>query len=300
MIPLRDNIPSRTTPVVNYTIIAVCALCFFVQMQEQPGQGSLVERLGMIPFRLTHPGEPFEMVTDVRRVMTPQGVQVVRDVRPAAPSAVPAAFTLLTCIFLHGGWMHFLGNMWFLYIFGDNVEDRFGHVGYLIFYLLAGVAASLSHLLSDPGSTIPDDRGQWGDCRCDGGVLRLVPACACAGADSDLLYPADCDSAGAAVSGGVVSAAVLPGDAVDGFDGVDGGCLVGPHWRLRHRCGGGLAAGEHGCPAAAQSDCPTRYGPDAGVPDPPAREPVVGASLASPSASWNEVNRSCVGKVIPV
>lgn len=140
---------------VNYTIIAVCALCFFVQMQEQPGQGSLVERLGMIPFRLTHPGEPFEMVTDVRRVMTPQGVQVVRDVRPAAPSAVPAAFTLLTCIFLHGGWMHFLGNMWFLYIFGDNVEDRFGHVGYLIFYLLAGVAASLSHLLSDPGSTIP-------------------------------------------------------------------------------------------------------------------------------------------------
>jgi membrane associated rhomboid family serine protease len=68
---------------------------------------------------------------------------------------MPAIFTLLTCVFLHGGWLHFLGNMWFLHIFGDNVEDRFGHVGFLIFYLVGGVAASAIHLLSEPGSTVP-------------------------------------------------------------------------------------------------------------------------------------------------
>jgi membrane associated rhomboid family serine protease len=75
--------------------------------------------------------------------------------RPAAPSAVPSWLTLLTCIFLHGGWMHFLGNMWFLWIFGDNVEDRFGHIGFVVFYLACGVGASLAHLVAAAGSTAP-------------------------------------------------------------------------------------------------------------------------------------------------
>ena len=64
-------------------------------------------------------------------------------------------YTLLTSMFLHGGWMHIIGNMWFLFIFGDNVEDRFGHVGYAIFYLASGIGASLVHLVSEPSSTIP-------------------------------------------------------------------------------------------------------------------------------------------------
>ncbi len=72
-----------------------------------------------------------------------------------APSAVPPWLTLLTCIFLHGGWMHFIGNMWFLFIFGDNVEDRLGHVGFLVFYLAAGIAASAAHLATNPASPIP-------------------------------------------------------------------------------------------------------------------------------------------------
>ena len=88
----------------------------------------------------------------VRRVPT---VAYEVENRPAAQSAVPPFLTPLTCIFLHGGWMHFLGNMWFLYIFGDNVEDRFGRWGYLLFYLASGVAASLSHLVTDPQSTVP-------------------------------------------------------------------------------------------------------------------------------------------------
>jgi membrane associated rhomboid family serine protease len=86
---------------------------------------------------------------------TPGGVRKVQQTREAAPSAVPAILTLLTCVFLHGGWMHFLGNMWFLHIFGDNVEDRFGHFGYALFYLAGGVAASLMHLVTAPFSEVP-------------------------------------------------------------------------------------------------------------------------------------------------
>ncbi|MEZ6065899.1 MAG: rhomboid family intramembrane serine protease [Planctomycetaceae bacterium] len=74
---------------------------------------------------------------------------------PAGPAAVPPLLTALTCVFLHGGWMHFLGNMWFLWIFGDNVEDRFGHFGYVAFYVVCGLAASIAHYLSDPASQIP-------------------------------------------------------------------------------------------------------------------------------------------------
>ena len=61
--------------------------------------------------------------------------------RPAAPASVPPWLTVLTCIFLHGGWLHFLGNMWFLWIFGDNVEDRFGHLRFALIYLVSGAAA---------------------------------------------------------------------------------------------------------------------------------------------------------------
>jgi membrane associated rhomboid family serine protease len=166
VIPLRDNIPSRSFPFVNYAMIAICALVFFAQLRETPGEPSLVEKYGMIPARVLHPDRPVE-VPDVRertverRIRTPFGTEVVpvkeQEVvmRPAAPAAVPAVLTLLTCVFLHGGWMHFLGNMWFLHIFGDNVEDRFGHLGYLLFYLACGVAASLAHLLSAPNSSMP-------------------------------------------------------------------------------------------------------------------------------------------------
>jgi membrane associated rhomboid family serine protease len=108
----------------------------------------------MIPARVVRPDANI-MLRDLRPVQTLGGVQLQEFERPAAPSAVPAWLTPLTCIFLHGGWMHFLGNMWFLFIFGDNVEDRMGHFGYLAFYLAAGVAASLAHLASAPGSTIP-------------------------------------------------------------------------------------------------------------------------------------------------
>ncbi len=155
MIPLRDNIPTRIFPFANYTMIAICALVFFAQLSTPPDQPSLVEKYGMIPARVSHPDEPVTIDVAIERQMTPQGPKEVVISRPAAPSPVPAVLTVLTCIFLHGGWMHFLGNMWFLHIFGDNVEDRFGHFGYVIFYLACGAAASIAHYASGPNSPVP-------------------------------------------------------------------------------------------------------------------------------------------------
>ncbi len=166
MIPLRDNIPSRTRPFVNYTMIGLCTAVFLIQLTESPEKATLVERFGMIPARVIHPDRPIEIPVAERHTgeyelhRLPDGsimqVPVVETIfREAAPSPIPPVLTLLTCIFLHGGWMHFLGNMWFLWIFGDNVEDRFGHWGYLAFYLLTGVAASLTHLVTELNSSIP-------------------------------------------------------------------------------------------------------------------------------------------------
>lgn len=155
MIPLRDSIKTQRTPFVNYLIIGICSVVFLLQLQTPEGEPTLVEKYGMIPARVTNPDQPVEIPVSERLVQTPRGIERVVERRPAAPSGVPPVLTLLTCIFLHGGWMHFLGNMWFLHIFGDNVEDRYGHFGYLLMYLACGVAASLAHYLSTPDSTIP-------------------------------------------------------------------------------------------------------------------------------------------------
>ncbi|MES1254856.1 MAG: rhomboid family intramembrane serine protease [Acidobacteriota bacterium] len=119
MIPLRDVIPSRTTPFVTTAIIAINALAWL--------------------FEVTLPPE-----------VLAQFLQ--------AYGVVPAAFhvsTLATSMFLHGSWSHVIGNMWYLWIFGDNVEDRLGHGRYLAFYLLCGVVAALGQMAMDPTSVLP-------------------------------------------------------------------------------------------------------------------------------------------------
>ncbi len=140
MIPLRDSIPASRRPVVTQAIIGVCSLVFVAQLAV-PG-GALVEQLGMVPARVFEPG--------VDHVVQGFGRPHLLE-----PALVPEWLTLVTCMFLHGGWLHFLGNMLFLWIFGDNVEDRFGRLPFLVFYLVSGAAASASHLLSAPDSTLP-------------------------------------------------------------------------------------------------------------------------------------------------
>jgi membrane associated rhomboid family serine protease len=155
MIPLRDNIPPRTFPVVNYLLIAVCGIVFFAQMADTTdGEDLLVEQFGMIPKRVLHPAEPIVLREEVivNDFGGPRREVIERNLPPLP---FTPWITLLTCTFLHGGWMHFLGNMWFLHIFGDNVEDRFGHFGYLLLYLGCGIAASAAHLALNASSTMP-------------------------------------------------------------------------------------------------------------------------------------------------
>jgi membrane associated rhomboid family serine protease len=131
MIPLRDLDTRRTGPaVVTVLLIAANALMFFFEL-------SLGARL-----------EPFVMSAAFVPARITEGGLSIGDVGLGLESG-------LLSMFLHGGWAHFLGNMLFLWIFGDNVEDRLGHVRYLAFYLLAGYAATFAHLWASPGSTVP-------------------------------------------------------------------------------------------------------------------------------------------------
>lgn len=136
---------------VNYTMIGLCGIVFLLQLAD-PGQ--LVDRFGMTPAIVTHPEQQIVVVERIP-VQTPFGPEIAERERPLAAPAVAPLLTLLTCTFLHGGWMHLIGNVWFLYVFGDNVEDRLGRFGYLIFYLGSGIAASLTHYAFQPESVVP-------------------------------------------------------------------------------------------------------------------------------------------------
>lgn len=154
MIPLRDSIDSQHTPFVNYLMIAICSLAFAAQVTSDDGGQTIIEQYGMVPVRLTDPTVQATM-TIAQPVQTPLGIAIQKREHVLADSPISPWLTLITCMFLHGGWMHFIGNMWFLYVFGDNVEDRFGHLGYLAMYVGTGIVAGASHLLTDEASPIP-------------------------------------------------------------------------------------------------------------------------------------------------
>ena len=133
MIPVRDTIPHRHTPVVTWALIAVNVIVFLYELSLEPQD---LERLfylfGIVPARYTHP----EWAQQIGLPMD--------DYWP-----------FLTCMFLHGGWGHVIGNMWTLWIFGDNVEDRMGPGRFLGFYLLTGVLSGLTHWFTNAQSTVP-------------------------------------------------------------------------------------------------------------------------------------------------
>ena len=124
MIPLQDTVQARGVPLVTWGIILLNGLVFLYELSLPPEQLEyLIAQLGMVPARL---------------------------------GADPDSYwTVLTCMFLHGGWMHFIGNMWVLFLFGDAVEDRMGPARYLVFYLLCGLAAGLTHYFTKLSSEVP-------------------------------------------------------------------------------------------------------------------------------------------------
>jgi membrane associated rhomboid family serine protease len=131
--PLKDDIPSRRRPIVTIGLIATCLLVFLWQASLTARAGTYaVYRYGFIPAVLLGDAE-----------------------LPAELAVLPPAATLLTSMFLHGGLMHLAGNMLYLWVFGNNIEDSLGHVRFLIFYLLCGIAAAFAQALPDPSSEIP-------------------------------------------------------------------------------------------------------------------------------------------------
>jgi membrane associated rhomboid family serine protease len=146
MIPLKDDAPRVSTPYINYVLIVVNALVFLFQWSMTTrAQEQFAEVFGMVPARLTvvlfdHGYVPWQLTQQL-------GTRYV----PPLAGILP----LFTSMFLHGSPLHLIGNMLFLWIFGDNVEDRVGHGLYLVFYLTCGVAAALFHTLLNASSTIP-------------------------------------------------------------------------------------------------------------------------------------------------
>ena len=133
MIPLHDDNPAHTTPLVTVGLIALCTLVYLYQASLPPHPGELfVYRFGAIP------------ATVFGQAALPA------ELHGAAPIVA-----LITSMFLHGGWMHLIGNMLYLWIFGDNVEDAMGHGRFIVFYVVCGILAVFSHAVTDPLSTVP-------------------------------------------------------------------------------------------------------------------------------------------------
>ncbi len=132
MIPLKDDNPTYTFPFVTVIIIAINFLIFIFQLpMGRLEEFTFVRMAGAIPYEITH----------------------LKDLYP--PAFVPIPFTLFTAMFVHGGLLHIAGNMLYLWIFGDNIEDRVGHIGFIFFYLITGIVASLAHILMTPNSLVP-------------------------------------------------------------------------------------------------------------------------------------------------
>ena len=143
MFPLRDENPTELVPFVTFFIIlANVAVWLFVQ-----GAGSGDMFLQSLCEYGAIPGEVTGQI--------PPGSSV--DLGPGATCRVGGlgAGSIISSMFMHGGWMHLIGNMWFLWVFGNNIEDSMGHVRYLVFYLLTGALAAAAHIAADPGRAIP-------------------------------------------------------------------------------------------------------------------------------------------------
>lgn len=131
MLPIRDDTPRSTTPYINYFLIVLNLLIFYFEWTLSPRSLQGFEyKFAFVPLNITG---------------------WVSGSVPASVALVP----FISSMFLHANWWHVIGNMWFLRIFGDNVEDRLGHFGYLIFYLLCGVGADLAHLVFNFNSHLP-------------------------------------------------------------------------------------------------------------------------------------------------
>jgi len=133
MIPLKDDNPTSNRPIITYFLIGSCVLIFLIQLSSQSYKtGQLFYTYGLIP-----------------------SVLMGHNQLPMDLYAVPAYLTIFTSMFMHGGFMHLIGNMLYMWIFADNIEDNLGPTKFIIFYLLSGIGAAMSQVLMDVHSQIP-------------------------------------------------------------------------------------------------------------------------------------------------
>jgi membrane associated rhomboid family serine protease len=157
MFPLRDDNPTTLTPGVTWLLIALCSMVFLYQVYLEATQGPQAAQI----FAYQYGAVPAAIA----------GGQKL----PESVAIIPAAAGVFTSMFLHGGWMHLIGNMWFLWIFGNNIEEAMGHLRFLAFYLICGVLASASHILLYPTSTIPTIGASGAIAGVMGAYLMLYP-----------------------------------------------------------------------------------------------------------------------------
>src|SRR5690242_8801519 len=150
MFPLRDENPSATLPWITRTLIVINVAVFLYELALGRALGTWMATYALIPLRVT---------------LALQGNE---------PFLAPG-LTFVTSMFLHGGWMHLIGNMWFLWIFGDNVEERLGTIRYIIFYFVVGVAGALAQVFSLPSSTAPMIGASGAIAGVLGGYVMLYP-----------------------------------------------------------------------------------------------------------------------------
>ncbi len=144
MFPYRDDNPTLLTPYLTLGIIATNLLVWWMVqgLGTEPALSASICRLGLIP------GEALGLLEPGTRIPAGQGLSCVVGTVPTWPTG-------FTSMFLHGGWFHLLGNLWFLWVFGNNVEDSMGHGRFLVFYLLCGLCAAAAQVAVDPASAVP-------------------------------------------------------------------------------------------------------------------------------------------------
>jgi membrane associated rhomboid family serine protease len=152
LIPIRDHNPRLRAPVVTTSLIVLNAIAFFFELSlSGAGQKLLIETAGAIP------------------------AEIVSHVDLGPRDLLPLPGSIWTSMFLHGGWLHIIGNMWFLWLFGDNVEEALGRFRYLIFYFLVGTVAALAQCFSMPQSLAPMIGASGAVAGALGGYVMLYP-----------------------------------------------------------------------------------------------------------------------------
>ena len=155
VIPIRDDLPTTSKPVLTIAIIAACIYIYaFVQPRQPDQQVQFLAQHAAIPCEVVH-AKPIsnELSQECDGQLQIPGLPPSSPAEPFPHKNVFLA--IVVSMFLHGSWLHVLGNMLFLWIFGNNIEDRLGPVGYAVFYLVAGVVAAITHIATQANSTVP-------------------------------------------------------------------------------------------------------------------------------------------------